>query len=282
MVTNRAIPAALGDEPSAAQDVVEPMLVVEQRATECRITLNRPQKHNPLSRALLGELAATIDAAGNDSRTNYILLCAAGERYFAAGGDLRDLATVRSECETLEMVTAARSALDAVRHSKCPVIALLNGDAIGGGAELAVACDMRLIAPHAHIGFVQARLAITSAWGGGPDLCALVGASRALRMMARAELIDAPTALGWGLADAIVSDGPDGDDAGRFLEPFGILPRHLVRAIKEQTSAWRFGQSYEERRAIEQRAIVASWTHPKHWEAVERLVSRPSTTAEKK
>ena len=290
MVATGVVPGAPREQPGVAhggvepniEPNVEPMLVVDQRGTECRITLNRPQKHNPLSRSLLDELGAAIARAGSDPATNYILLCGAGERYFAAGGDLRDLAAVRSESETLEMVTAARDALDTVRRSHCQVIAYLNGDAIGGGAELAVACDLRLMAPHAHIGFVQSRLAITSAWGGGPDLCALVGASRALRMMARAELIDAGTALNWGLADAVVADGPDGEDAGRFLGPFRKLPRDLLFALKEQTAAWRFGQPYDERRALEQRAIVASWTHPNHWDAVERLLSRPSTVTEQK
>ena len=78
-----------------------------------------------------------------------------------------------------------------LRACPLPVLAYLNGDAIGGGAELALACDMRLQSASARIGFIQARLAITSAWGGGPDLCRIVGAARAMRMMSRCELVDA-------------------------------------------------------------------------------------------
>src|SRR5690606_19137494 len=129
--------------------------------------------------------------------TRLIVLSGAGDRYFAAGGDLRDLATVRDEAATLAMAGQARAALDAVRECPVPVVAYLNGDAIGGGAELALACDLRLQAS-------QARLAITSAWGGGTDLCRLVGGARAMRMMARSELVDAQQALAWGLADAVI------------------------------------------------------------------------------
>ena len=106
-----------------------------------------------------------------------------------------DLASVRDESATREMTEQARRALYTIRGCPIPVVVYLNGDAIGGGAELALACDIRLQAAHARIGFVHARLAITSAWGGGPDLCKLIGGARAMRMMGRCELIDAQQAL---------------------------------------------------------------------------------------
>ena len=79
--------------------------------------------------------------------------------------------------------------LDSIRRFPVPVVAALNGDALGGGAELAVACDMRVAATHARIGFVQGRLAITTGWGGGIDLAAIVGPSRALALLCRSDLL---------------------------------------------------------------------------------------------
>jgi len=166
-----------------------------------RIRINRPQKHNALARPVLDALAAAVRAAGDDARTRCIVLRGAGDKYFAAGGDLVELASVRTDDEINAMAVHATAALDAIRNSPVPVIAYVNGDALGGGAELAVACDMRMMAPHARIGFIQARMGISTAWGGGPDLIALVGPARAMRMMSRCEMIDAPTALSWGLAD---------------------------------------------------------------------------------
>lgn len=238
------------------------------------ITINRPQKHNALARPVLDALAAAVSAAGNDLRTRCIVIRGAGDRFFAAGGDLVDLAAVRSDDEINAMGAQATGALDAVRNCPVPVIAYLNGDALGGGAELCVACDMRVIASHARIGFIQGRIGITSAWGGGPDLCALVGSARAMRMMSRAEMIGAPLALDWGLADLEARDGPDGEDMQAFLKP--ILERSglVLRGIKAQTSAWRRGEAFAARRTIERSHLLATWASPEHWATVDRFLAK--------
>ena len=250
-------------------------ILVEARADGAHwITINRPDKHNALARDVLAAVARAAREASERDALRCIVLTGAGERFFAAGGDLRDLAQVRDEAATLAMSEQARGALDALRRCPVPVIALLNGDAIGGGAELALACDMRMQSAHARIGFVQARQAITSAWGGGPDLCRLVGGARALRMMSRCELIDAPRALAWGLADAVIADGRDGADVRDFLAPLLACAPHVLRGIKAQAIAWREGADYETARRVEQRQLLASWLHTDHWRAVDTFLSR--------
>lgn len=238
------------------------------------ITIDRAHKHNALARSVLTELADAVTSAGAASDTRVIVLTGAGDRFFAAGGDLVDLSNVRDERAAIDMTDQARGALDALRNCPVPVLAYLNGDAIGGGAELALACDMRLQAVGARIGFVQARLAITSAWGGGPDLCQLVGTARAMRMMSRYELVDAQQALAWGLADAVISDGPSGHDIQTFLAPLMVCPPQVLRGIKAQTAAWRRGAQYEESRNIEQQQLLKTWLHEDHWSASEKLLSK--------
>lgn len=249
-------------------------VLVERSDRVLRVTLNRPDKHNPLSRAVLARLREIFEGARDDRDVACVVLTGAGDKYFAAGGDLRDLAEVRAEADVRVMATEARAALDAVRNFPLPVIARINGDAIGGGAELALACDLRVMREGAHVGYVHGRLAITSAWGGGPDLTALVGPARALRMSSRCELIPAATALDWGLADAIA----DGDALDATLAEFiAPLLRHstaALRGCKAQALAARRGLAYEDRRAIEQDFFVATWTHDDHWAAVERILSR--------
>jgi enoyl-CoA hydratase/carnithine racemase len=238
--------------------------------------VNRAEKHNALARPVLAELAAAVSTAGAREDVRYIVVTGAGDRYFAAGGDLRDLANVRDEAAVLAMMEEAGAALDAIRHCPVPVIALLNGDAIGGGAELALACDMRLQSAHARIGYIQAKLGITSAWGGGPDLFRLVGPAHAMRMMARCELVAADQALAWGLADAVIADGAQGADIAAFTKPLNSCPAQVLRGIKAQAIAARQGAGWKAHRAVEQHHLVRTWLHDDHWTASEKLLSKAS------
>jgi enoyl-CoA hydratase len=235
------------------------------------ITINRPHKHNALARSVFEALEEAVTRAGGDPRTRYILVRGAGEKYFASGGDLVELASVRSDADTHDMANRATCALDAIRNCPVPVIAYVNGDALGGGGELAVSCDMRIFASHARLGFVQGRLGITSAWGGGPDLCALVGPARALRMMSRCEMVDAELALAWGLADMKV--GSD-EELAAFLQPLLERSALVLRSIKAQTRAARNGLPRATQLETERTNLVASWASEEHWAAVDRFLAK--------
>ncbi|MBM3359776.1 MAG: enoyl-CoA hydratase/isomerase family protein, partial [Betaproteobacteria bacterium] len=163
-------------------------VVAERAGGVLNVSINRPDKRNALSRAVLGELKRVFSGHSGAQDLRVAVLRGAGEKSFAAGGDLRDLAQVRTRADTRRMAEQARDALEAIRSFPVPVVAALNGDALGGGAELAVACDFRVAASHARIGFIQGRLNIATAWGGGADLMRLVGPARALRLLAAAEL----------------------------------------------------------------------------------------------
>jgi enoyl-CoA hydratase/carnithine racemase len=254
------------------ENAVSEEIRVQHSGRVLRVTLNRPRKHNALSRPLLTSLRAVFDGARDDADLACAVLTGAGERFFAAGGDVRDLAEVREEAAARAMAEEARAALDAVRTFPLPVVALLAGDAIGGGAELAVACDFRLMREGAHIGYVHGRLAITAAWGGGTDLLGLVGRARGLRMMVRGELVPADVALHWGLADAVAPAAGLEACLADFIEPLLALPAPALRGCKALAIAARQGAAYAERRAIEQDAFVASWISPAHWAALDRVL----------
>ncbi len=240
-----------------------------------RVTINRPDKHNPLSRAVLAGLRSALEQAALETDLRCVLLRGAGEDYFAAGGDLRDLCSVRNADETEAMVIEARGVLDTVRDCPVPVVALVNGDALGGGAELAVACDMRVMAAHARIGYMHGRLNVSTGWGGGTDLFDLVGRSRALRMLARAEMVPAADALAWGLADAVTAPGETLEDcAASFIKPMLQQSPRLIRAFKAQAVATRRGGNRDGRREAEMRDFVQSWVHDEHWAAVDRILAR--------
>ncbi|MFT3821175.1 MAG: enoyl-CoA hydratase/isomerase family protein [Rubrivivax sp.] len=255
-----------------------PLVLSETRAPGAVwLTLNRPDKHNALSLPTLDALRAAVQAVGDSPLTRYVVITGAGRRSFAAGGDLKELAAVRDDAAVQAMLERAQAALDAIRQCPVPVVALLNGDALGGGAELAAACDLRVFTAQARIGFIQARLAITPAWGGGVDLCQIVGGARALRMLARAELVDAPTALQWGLADAVARAGHEADDVEAFLRPLGERPPQVARGIKAAAAAWRRGAGHDERRRLEIQHLKTTWLHDDHWLAAERALSRSTS-----
>lgn len=262
----RSTPPATGEGSDVVVDVDEHGLAW--------VAINRPHKHNALAGAVLDSLARSIRNLADDARTRCIILRGAGDQYFAAGGDLVELAAVRSDEQINAMADRATMALDAVRDCPVPVVAYVNGDALGGGAELAMACDLRVFASHARIGFVQGRMGITSAWGGGPDLCALVGPARAMTMMTRCEMVDADRALAWGLADLKVRDGPAGEDLQRFLEPLLERSRAVLQGIKSQTTAWRNGLTALARRRIERTELLTTWASVEHWDAVDRFLAK--------
>lgn len=248
-------------------------LVVEHRGPLLALTINRPDKFNPLSRDVLFGIRDTLREVEHRTEIRCVTIRGAGNRYFAAGGDLRDLAAVRSDAATNRMVEECRDALDAVRFCPVPVIAVMHGDAIGGGAELAVACDFRAMREGANIGFIHGKLAITAAWGGAADLYGLIGRSRALRMTTRAEPIPAALAHEWGLADIVRPEAQLDAAVDDFIAPMLRQSAVVLRAFKHQAIAARRGLSYESRRGEEQAQLVATWTHDDHWAAVDRILS---------
>ena len=244
----------------------------ETRDRVLYVTLNRPDKRNALSRALLDDLRRMFDTGASDQGLVAAVLRGAGDKSFAAGGDLADFDTLRSEQDGQDMALGARAALNAVRRFPVPVIAAVNGDALGGGAELSVSCDFRIAAPHARIGFVQGRLAISTAWGGGIDLFDLLGRRTALRLLSTAEILDAHAALRLGLVDR-VAEAPGSLDEGveQFIAPMRAVAPQAHRAFKALARANRDRTGAEE---IELRHFASSWAHPDHWAAHDQFMNR--------
>jgi enoyl-CoA hydratase len=253
------------------------MVVAELAGSVLSVSINRPDKRNALSRAVLGELKRTFSEFAGAEGLRVGVLRGAGEKNFAAGGDLRDLAQVRTREDTRRMAGQAHGALEAIRSFPVPVVAALNGDALGGGAELAVACDFRVAASHAHIGFIQGKLNIATAWGGGADLMRLVGPAKALRLLAAAELLDAPGAQRAGLVDEVGAPGePLQAVIDRFIAPFLRQVPQVLRAYKALAVAHRRGRPAAEIRKLETRHLIETWVHPDHWQAADKILDTRS------
>ncbi|TVR07613.1 MAG: enoyl-CoA hydratase/isomerase family protein [Salinarimonadaceae bacterium] len=252
-------------------------LLCERADGVLRVVVNRPEKRNALSRTLLADLRAAFLAASEDETLRLAILTGAGDKSFAAGGDLRDLSSVRTEEEARQMSLDARAALDAIRDFPVPVIAGLNGDALGGGAELAAACDFRVAAGHARIGFVQGRLGVSTAWGGGIDLINILGPTKALRLLATARVLDAREAMETGFVDAVAGEGEhegcDLDAATQaFAAPMLKQAPQVLRAFKALSVAARRGEGRAGLEAIENARFARTWIHDDHWAAADAVL----------
>jgi enoyl-CoA hydratase len=248
------------------------MALVEAKRTadSLGLTIARAGKRNALSFALIRALGAELAVARDDAALKFLVLTGAGDKAFCSGADLQDMNAVRTREAARAMAEEYRGVLDAVRQFPVPVIAAVNGDALGGGAELAMACDMRVAAGHARIGFLQGMLAISTAWGGGLDLLDAVGRSRALRLLASAEILDARTALEIGLFNAVAEPGETLDLAvERFCAPFRQRTARVMRGFKALAVARASGADHAGLAAVETGHLVDTWTHEDHWAAVE-------------
>ena len=238
------------------------------------MVIARPHKHNALRLGLLDELREQLSRFAGEPGLKLAVLRGAGSQSFAAGGDLQELAEYRTAEQAGEMADRARAALDAVRQFPLPVIAALNGVALGGGAELALACDFRLAAAHAGIGFVQGRLGVTTAWGGGIDLTNRIGAAQALRLLCRAEVVPAAAALGIGLVDEVAeADEPLDALVARFSAPILRQPTQVLRGFKALALGARQSAGYAERVAQERADLIATWVHADHWAAAAKVLN---------
>jgi enoyl-CoA hydratase len=254
------------------------MLLVERRGAVLHVTINRPEKRNALALAVLDGLRATFADNAGDKTIACAVLTGAGDRSFAAGGDLRELDAVRSDDDARAMSARGRQALSAIREFPAPVVAALNGAALGGGAELAMACDLRVAATHADLGFLQAGLNVTTAWGGGIDLLAAVGPTRALELLASARRLTARAALELGLYQRVAAlNEAFPEVVAGYLATLTCRPARVLRAQKALAGAFR-QRLHADLGAIEEAGFVPAWVHGDHWAAAAAALAKPART----
>lgn len=242
-------------------------LIVERSEQVLRLTINRPEKRNALSMALLDDIGAALSGNADEHDIKVAVITGAGEQCFAAGGDLRELDAVRSEDQAREMAERGRRALDQIRYFPLPVIGVLNGLALGGGAELAMACDLRIGSARAEIGFLQSRLNVTTAWGGGIDLLEAIGPGHALHLLVQGARIGMDEAQRLGLVERVcpLAD-PLEDFVSQFLATYTDKSPQVIRGYKAVTAARR-NHIHEQFDELAQVHFITSWTHPDHWAA---------------
>jgi enoyl-CoA hydratase len=195
-------------------------LLCEVKDHVATVTLNRPQVLNALNSTVFNELDQAFMKLVANVEVRVILLTGAGEKAFAAGADIGEIA--RLDVATGE--AKARRGQEVLRMIETcgkPVIACINGFALGGGCELAMACTMRLASETARMGQPEVKLGLIPGYGGSQRLPRLVGRSMALKLLLTGEMVSATEALGIGLVDEVVP-------AGRLMERAEELAKTIV------------------------------------------------------
>jgi enoyl-CoA hydratase/carnithine racemase len=180
---------------------------------------------------------------------------------------------MRSASDAAAMARRMRATLDRLPELPIPVIAGLNGDAFGGGAELAVACDFRVAASHARISFAQVTLGLMPAWGASERLAALVGRGRALHLLLGGQTIGAEEALRVGLIEEVTPSEEFDARLNTLARSIAAAPNAAIAGIKRSVDAVRPNRNPELAGATIE-AFAKTWAHPAHWKAVEKMVER--------
>jgi enoyl-CoA hydratase len=178
-------------------------LLVEREGAVAIVTINRPEKRNALNTLTLREIHHVMTALGADAAVGAIVLTGAGDKAFVAGADISELA-VMTPAGGKDHSAAGQRAFDAIETLGTPVIAAVNGFALGGGCELAMACTLRLAADSARFGQPEINLGLTPGYAGTQRLPRLVGRGRALELLLTGDMISAQRALEIGLVNRVV------------------------------------------------------------------------------
>ena len=246
------------------------LILVDKSDAIATITLNRPDAMNALSHALRGELFAACQDISQDDDIRAVIVTGAGERAFTAGLDLKELGEQGLGAATDQ--NPARNPCRALESLDVPVIGAINGVAITGGFELALACDVRIASTNARFADTHARVGIIPGWGLSQKLSRFIGLSRACELSFTGQFLDAQTACDWGLvnhvyapdelmlkARALAHDMASIDP--EFLKAYKQLifdgyNRHFRDAMaleKQTTDTWNANVTAEE---VEQRRLA--------------------------
>jgi enoyl-CoA hydratase len=180
-------------------------ILVEEKNSIATITINRPKKLNALNRDTIQELHEAFKEADKDKNVKVIIVTGSGEKAFVAGADISEFADY-SVAEGKKLAANGQSILfDFVENLSTPVIAAVNGFALGGGLELAMACHFRVASDNAKLGLPEVSLGVIPGYGGTQRLPQLIGKGRAMEMIMTAGMIDAHQALTFGLVNHVTT-----------------------------------------------------------------------------
>ena len=236
------------------------------------LSIDRPHVRNALNWAAMQAFAEAIEVSHQFTDLRALIVTGAG-RTFVSGGDLSELKDYPEQEHGLRLASIMGDALKRLEDLKCPTLAAINGPARGGGAEIAIACDLRVMAEDADIGFVHTSLGIVTAWGGGQRLLRIVGFSRALELLTTGGVISPKDALAMGLTNLITPVGKALSAACNLASRIAANPMEAVQATK-RFLLYGLSHSKDDALAAERSEFPALWDTEFRRQAVDRFLNK--------
>lgn len=237
------------------------------------LRFNRPQALNALDLDAMQRFQDVVDSLTQDDTLRVLILSGAGDRAFCSGGDLLELSAYKTERDARHFTRLMTDALYQLEKLPVPVIAAVNGYALGGGSEIALACDMRIVDESVRMGLVQINMGVTPGWGAGQRLLRTVGYARAMELLVKGVVLNAEDVRSLGLANAVAPAGSALEMALEWGQQIAKQPPDVVRGIKRLLQAG-VTLTYEQARQAEYEIFPPLWAADAHLEAVEKFLNR--------
>lgn len=239
-----------------------------------RFTINRPQVRNAINLDVIAGFENLISTVHNDSTIKFVIITGAGDDAFCSGGDLSIFHGLHTAKEAFPMLDRMAMVLYNIATLPVPVIALVNGHAVGGGCEIATACDYRLVSSRAKCGFIQGSLAITSGWGGGTFLFEkLPRQDIAMQMLSEAKPLPSTTMLANGWATQVYENDKE-LALQTFLVEMKKVETSVHRAYKQMLIRKWTGQNLVDQIREEVQTCSILWEADEHHLAVQKFLTK--------
>ncbi len=236
------------------------------------IQLNRPEKHHAVNEQMIDEFSSCLQCAKEDT-ISFLVITSTGDQMFCAGGDLHYFHGQLDDEHAFSLLYPMKEVLHSIVLFPVPTICLLNGNAFGGGCEIATACDIRIAKEETKFGFIQSNLGIVPGWGGGTLLYEKVHSSFALQWITEGATYDASYLQEKGWIHSIVDEAVF-NDRERVLSPYIEKTREQMGVVKIQYKQYISALSLAARMNEEVRYCANLWDSPAHQEAVQQFMMK--------
>ncbi|WP_317616330.1 enoyl-CoA hydratase/isomerase family protein [Bacillus sp. HNG] len=237
-------------------------------------TINRPEKWNAIDYDVMDGLLQTITEVEKNEDDRVFVITGAGQKAFCSGGDLSVFQNLQTVEDAYQMLSKMGMILYKLATLSKPTIALLNGLAIGGGCELATACDYRLASRGSRFGFVQGKQGITTGWGGASLLLERISFDKAYHLLMTGDINSAEVGIELGFIQHVLSDDDLKRDCEEIIANEFLHTTKVVKAYKKVVIRKWLATGLKERMLEEIEECSALWVTDEHLEAVRKIMRK--------